>query len=59
MYYYKYQGTYYTSNKPLKNWNEVSAEEYLTATTPTEAEIRAEKEAQLRALMNELYPVED
>lgn len=37
----------------------VQLDEEIKAAAPTEEEIRAEKEAQLRALMNELYPVED
>lgn len=50
---------YVCATTPLLNGVEMTEEEYIKATTPTEEEIRAEKEAQLRALMNELYPVED
>lgn len=50
---------YVCATTPLLNGVEMTEEEYLKANTPTEDEIRAEKEAQLRALMNELYPVED
>lgn len=59
MFYYKLNDVYYTSNQPLKGYIEMTEEEYLEAISPSEEEIRAEKEAQLRALMNELYPVEE
>lgn len=59
MFYYKLNDVYYTSNQPLNGYIEITEEEYIKATTPTEEEIRAEKETQLRTLMNELYPVED
>lgn len=63
---------YYSSPflpKSLDDVIEITQEEYdvyiaqldaeAKANAPTEEEIRAEKEAQLRALMNELYPVEE
>ena len=28
MYFYEYEGVYYTSNKPLKGFNEITQEEY-------------------------------
>lgn len=59
MYFYKHNNVYYACNKPLSAWEQITEKEYLAATTPTEEEIRAEKEAQFKRLMNELYPVED
>lgn len=50
---------YICATTPLLKGIELTKEEYLAAITPSEEEIKAEKEAQLRALMNELYPVED
>lgn len=64
-YYDKENDIYISSESPLifnQNVIRITEEEYLAAITapePTEEEIRAEKEAQLRALMAELYPAEE
>lgn len=44
------------SSEPLTGYTEITEEEYIQGVTPTEEEIRAAKEAQLRALLAELYP---
>lgn len=36
MYFYKFNDTYYTSNKPLKGFIEITEEEYIAAVTPEE-----------------------
>ena len=36
MFYYKHEDTYYTSNKPLKGFIEITEEEYIAAITPPE-----------------------
>lgn len=56
------QFCYYASELPPKKLDgmiDITEEEYLEATTPTEQEVRAAKEAQLKALMVELYPAEE
>lgn len=63
MYFYEYEGVYYTSNKPLKGFNEITQEEYEAKmdelnTIAAEQE-KAEKEALLKQLMAELYPGEE
>lgn len=63
MYFYKFEETYYTSNKPLEGFTEITQEEYeakmdeLSAITAEQE--RAEKEALLKQLMAELYPPEN
>lgn len=63
MLYYKYKdGSGYvacqeepTDSSLLINIPQSEYDEYIASITPTEEEIRAAKEAQLKALMNELY----
>lgn len=62
MFYYINKDQYVTSTKPLDNMTLITKEEYekgIAALQPTEEEIRAQKEALLRQLMLELYPVEE
>nr|UVX79739.1 MAG: hypothetical protein [Bacteriophage sp.]DAL74415.1 MAG TPA: hypothetical protein [Caudoviricetes sp.] len=63
MYYYKSideTGLYASSSPIIANGIiEITESEYIKATTPTEEEIREEKERQLRKLMLELYPPEE
>lgn len=63
MYYYKSideTGLYASSSPIVANGIiEITESEYIKATTPTEEEIREEKERQLRKLMLELYPPEE
>lgn len=66
MYYYKSidETGLYASSSPIiaDEIIEITESEYIkatTATTPTEQEIREEKERQLRKLMLELYPPEE
>lgn len=63
MYYYKNideTGLYASSSPIIANGIiEITESEYIKATTPTEEEIREEKERQLRKLMLELYPPEE
>lgn len=63
MYYYKSideTGLYASSSPIIANGIiEITESEYIKATTPTEEEIREEKECQLRKLMLELYPPEE
>ena len=63
MYYYKSidETGLYASSSPIiaDGIVEITESEYIKATTPTEQEIREEKERQLRKLMLELYPPEE
>lgn len=63
MYYYKSidETGLYASSSPIiaDGIIEITESEYIKATTPTEEEIREEKERQLRKLMLELYPTEE
>lgn len=63
MYYYKSidETGLYASSSPIvaDGIIEITESEYIKATTPTEEEIREEKERQLRKLMLELYPPEE
>lgn len=63
MYYYKSidETGFYASSSPIiaNGIIEITESEYIKATTPTEEEIREEKERQLRKLMLELYPPEE
>lgn len=63
MYYYKSidETGLYASSSPIiaDGIIEITESEYIEATTPTEEEIREEKERQLRKLMLELYPPEE
>jgi hypothetical protein len=63
MYYYKSidETGLYASSSPIiaDGIIEITESEYIKATTPTEQEIREEKERQLRKLMLELYPPEE
>ena len=64
MLYYKYKdGSGYvscqeepTDSSLLINISQQEYEEYLASIEPTEEEIKAEKEAELERLLNELYP---
>lgn len=66
MYYYKAlnkkgQYSYSSSSVPIddERFEQIIQSEFIKATTPTEEEIREEKERQLRKLMAELYPPEE
>lgn len=66
MYYYKAlnkQGeySYSSSSVPIddERFEQIIQSEFIKATTPTEEEIREEKERQFKRLMLELYPVEE
>lgn len=66
MYYYKAlnkQGeySYSSSSVPIddERFEQIIQSEYLKAITPTEQEIREEKERQFKKLMLELYPPEE
>lgn len=63
MYYYKSSTSLIASTMPYSNLTEISEEEYNKEVEKMnkllEEQERAEKEAQLRTLMNELYPVEE
>lgn len=65
LYYKNLDGDYYTSSSPItrEGMIEVTEQEYRDfieelklQEEPTEEEIRAEKEAQLTTLLNDLYP---
>lgn len=66
MYFYKCKNrdgnySYSSSSVPIddERFEQIIQSEYIKATTPTEEEIRAEKERQFRKLMLELYPAEE
>ncbi len=63
MFYYKSATSLIASTTPYSNLTEISEEEYNREVEELNKALaeqeKAEKEAQLRALMNELYPVEE
>ena len=63
MHYYKSSTSLIASTMPYSNLTEISEEEYNKEVGKMnkllEEQERAQKEAQLRVLMNELYPVEE
>lgn len=67
MYYYKCVNektnvcSYSCSNVAItdERFEQITKAEYDKATSPSEEEIRQEKECQLRRLMAELYPADD